>query len=68
MEQKEAYVSHWVKVAVLHAGSENGWINGADIVFQSKKSPRSDDISALLTMVALFIDTKHISQVFNCNR
>ena len=23
---------------ILHAGSENGWINGADLVFQSKKA------------------------------
>ena len=22
----------------MHAGSENGWINGADLVFQSKKA------------------------------
>ena len=41
-EQKEAYVSHRLKkgsrLIILHAGSENGWINRADLVFQSKKT------------------------------
>ena len=26
------------RLFILHAGSENGWIPGADLVFQSKKS------------------------------
>ena len=26
------------RLIILHAGSENGWINGADLVFQSKKA------------------------------
>ena len=26
------------RLIILHAGSENGWINGADLVFQSKKT------------------------------
>ena len=25
------------RLIILHAGSENGWIDGADLVFQSKK-------------------------------
>ena len=25
-------------VIILHAGSEHGWINGANLVFQSKKA------------------------------
>ena len=26
------------RLIILHAGSENGWIDGADLVFQSKKT------------------------------
>ena len=26
------------RLIILHAGGENGWINGADLVFQSKKA------------------------------
>ena len=26
------------RLIILHAGSENGWIDGADLVFQSKKA------------------------------
>ena len=26
------------RLIILHAGSENGWINGADLVFKSKKA------------------------------
>ena len=26
------------RLIILHAGGENGWIDGADLVFQSKKS------------------------------
>ena len=42
VERKEAYASQQVKVVnrliILHAGGEDGWFEGADLVFQSKKA------------------------------
>ena len=39
--QKEGFINHLAKetrLIILHAGSENGWINEAGLVFQSKKA------------------------------
>ena len=43
LAQRERFVNHQGKgthllLIILHAGSENGWIDGADLVFQSKKA------------------------------
>ena len=38
----EAFISHQVRetnrLIILHAGGGNGWVNSADLVFQSKKA------------------------------
>ena len=37
MEREGAYTPQQVMI-ILHAGGENGWIEGTDLVFQSKKT------------------------------